>query len=160
MRESPHRTAGRGRPGARAEVGTNAEQTERHVSELNSTLLNRAGIVEFWKRRRTLPSCCVCDSLTGLPNRAMFTELLKAEIKCETAARITVCSLFHRPRSFLKYQRQRVIRMVTCCLFAFIERLGTLIIDTLSFGGTNLRSARRVSSINRCGTMAERSMKN
>jgi diguanylate cyclase (GGDEF)-like protein len=46
------------------------------------------------------------DSLTGLPNRAMFTEFSKQRSKARNAQRSPVCSSLPRSRSFQEHQRQ------------------------------------------------------
>jgi diguanylate cyclase (GGDEF)-like protein len=61
-----------------------AEQAERHVKELNNYIREQeriSGALEETKEH--FRHAAFHDSLTGLPNRAMFTELLKAEVDCK-----------------------------------------------------------------------------
>src|SRR5207253_9145770 len=68
---------------ARAELEhERAEQAERHVQELNSYITEQERISRVLEETKEhFRHAAFHDSLTGLPNRAMFTELLKAEIE-------------------------------------------------------------------------------
>ncbi len=72
---------------ARAELEhQRAEQAERHVQELNNYIAEQERISRVLEETKEhFRHAAFHDSLTGLPNRGMFTELLKAEI--ETAKR-------------------------------------------------------------------------
>jgi hypothetical protein len=59
-----------------------AEQAERHVQELNNYIVEQERISRVLEETKDhFRHAAFHDSLTGLPNRAMFTELLKAEIE-------------------------------------------------------------------------------
>src|ERR1051325_5917863 len=68
---------------ARAELEhQRAEQAERHVHELNNYIAEQERISRVLEETKDhFRHAAFHDSLTGLPNRAMFTELLKAEIE-------------------------------------------------------------------------------
>jgi diguanylate cyclase (GGDEF)-like protein len=68
---------------ARAEIERErAEQAERHVHELNNYIAEQERISRVLEEtKQHFRHAAFHDSLTGLPNRAMFTELLKAEIE-------------------------------------------------------------------------------
>lgn len=68
---------------ARAEIERErAEQAERHVHELNNYIAEQERISRVLEETKEhFRHAAFHDSLTGLPNRAMFTELLKAEIE-------------------------------------------------------------------------------
>ncbi len=68
---------------ARAEIERErAEQAERHVQELNNYIAEQERISRVLEETKEhFRHAAFHDSLTGLPNRAMFTELLKAEIE-------------------------------------------------------------------------------
>jgi len=68
---------------ARAEIERErAEQAERHVHELNNYITEQERISRVLEETKDhFRHAAFHDSLTGLPNRAMFTELLKAEIE-------------------------------------------------------------------------------
>lgn len=59
-----------------------AEQAERHVEELNIYIAEQERIsVALEEAKEHFRHAAFHDSLTGLPNRAMFSELLRAEIE-------------------------------------------------------------------------------
>jgi len=68
---------------ARAEIARErAEQAERHVHELNNYITEQERISRALEEAKEhFRHAAFHDSLTGLPNRAMFSELLKAEIE-------------------------------------------------------------------------------
>jgi len=68
---------------ARAELEhQRAEQAEKHVAELNNYIAEQERISRVLEETKEhFRHAAFHDSLTGLPNRAMFTELLKAEIE-------------------------------------------------------------------------------
>ncbi|HYK20356.1 MAG TPA: EAL domain-containing protein [Pyrinomonadaceae bacterium] len=67
---------------ARAELEhQRAEQAERHVQELNNYIAEQERISRVLEETKEhFRHAAFHDPLTGLPNRAMFTELLKAEL--------------------------------------------------------------------------------
>ncbi len=59
-----------------------AEQAERHVRELNNYIVEQERISRVLEETKEhFRHAAFHDPLTGLPNRAMFTELLKAEME-------------------------------------------------------------------------------
>jgi diguanylate cyclase (GGDEF)-like protein len=59
-----------------------AEQAERHVQELNNYIAEQDRISRVLEETKEhFRHAAFHDSLTGLPNRAMFTQLLRAEIE-------------------------------------------------------------------------------
>ena len=68
---------------ARAELEhQRAEQAEKHVQELNNYIAEQERISRVLEETKEhFRHAAFHDSLTGLPNRAMFTQLLKAEIE-------------------------------------------------------------------------------
>ena len=68
---------------ARAELEhQRAEQAEKHVHELNNYIAEQERISRVLEETKEhFRHAAFHDSLTGLPNRAMFTQLLKAEIE-------------------------------------------------------------------------------
>src|SRR4029453_3095572 len=65
-----------------------AEQAERHVKELNNYIAEQERISRALEETKEhFRHAAFHDSLTGLPNRAMFAELLKAEIENARHAR-------------------------------------------------------------------------
>lgn len=126
---------------ARAEVERQrAEQAERHVQELNNYIAEQERISRILEETKEhFRHAAFHDSLTGLPNRSMFVELLKAEIE----------SAKHRPEHlfavlFLDLDRFKNINDSLghthgdLLLVAFAQRLEALLrpTDTLArFGG-------------------------
>jgi len=117
-----------------------AEQAERHVQELNNYIAEQERISRVLEETKEhFRHAAFHDSLTGLPNRAMFTQLLQAEI--ETTKR-TPGHLF--AVLFLDLDRFKNINDSLghthgdLLLVAFAERLERTLrpIDTLArFGG-------------------------
>ncbi|HEX7333688.1 MAG TPA: GGDEF domain-containing protein, partial [Pyrinomonadaceae bacterium] len=68
---------------ARAELEhQRAEQAEKHVLELNNYIAEQERISRVLEETKEhFRHAAFHDSLTGLPNRAMFTQLLRAEIE-------------------------------------------------------------------------------
>ena len=94
---------------ARAELEhQRAEQAERHVQELNNYIAEQERISRVLEETKEhFRHAAFHDSLTGLPNRAMFTELLKAEIESSNRRNDHMFAvLFPRSRSFQEHQRQ------------------------------------------------------
>jgi diguanylate cyclase (GGDEF)-like protein len=117
-----------------------AEQAERHVQELNNYISEQERISRMLEETKEhFRHAAFHDSLTGLPNRAMFVELLKGEIE----------SAKHRPAHsfavlFLDLDRFKNINDSLghthgdLLLVAFAQRLEGLLrpLDTLArFGG-------------------------
>ena len=126
---------------ARAELEhQRAEQAERHVQELNNYIVEQERISRVLEETKEhFRHAAFHDSLTGLPNRAMFTELLKAEI--ETSRR---CADHLFAVLFLDLDRFKNINDSLghthgdLLLVAFAERLERTLraVDTLArFGG-------------------------
>src|ERR1041384_5238793 len=58
------------------------QQAEKHVHELNNYIAEQERISRVLEETKEhFRHAAFHDSLTGLPNRAMFTELLKAEME-------------------------------------------------------------------------------
>jgi diguanylate cyclase (GGDEF)-like protein len=118
-----------------------AEQAERHVQELNAYISEQERISRVLEETKEhFRHAAFHDSLTGLPNRAMFTELLKAEI--ETSKRRGEGHMF--AVLFLDLDRFKNINDSLghthgdLLLVAFAERLERTLrpVDTLArFGG-------------------------
>jgi diguanylate cyclase (GGDEF)-like protein len=126
---------------ARAEVEhERAEQAERHVLELNNYISEQERISRVLEETKEhFRHAAFHDSLTGLPNRAMFTELLKAEIESSKRHRDHLFAVL-----FLDLDRFKNINdslghtYGDLLLVAFAERLERTLrpVDTLSrFGG-------------------------
>jgi diguanylate cyclase (GGDEF)-like protein len=117
-----------------------AEQAERHVQELNNYIVEQERISRVLEETKEhFRHAAFHDSLTGLPNRAMFTELLKAEIE---SAKLKTDHLF--AVLFLDLDRFKNINdslghtYGDLLLVAFAERLERTLrpMDTLArFGG-------------------------
>jgi diguanylate cyclase (GGDEF)-like protein len=117
-----------------------AEQAERHVQELNNYIVEQERISRVLEETKEhFRHAAFHDSLTGLPNRAMFTELLKAEIVCAKQKQDHLFAVL-----FLDLDRFKNINDSLghthgdLLLVAFAERLERTLrpIDTLArFGG-------------------------
>jgi len=126
---------------ARAELEhQRAEQAEKHVAELNNYIVEQERISRVLEETKEhFRHAAFHDSLTGLPNRAMFTELLKAEIESSQRRREHIFAVL-----FLDLDRFKNINDSLghthgdLLLVAFAERLERTLrpIDTLArFGG-------------------------
>ena len=126
---------------ARAEAEhERAEQAERHVQELNNYIAEQERISRVLEETKDhFRHAAFHDSLTGLPNRAMFTELLKAEIESSKRVKSHMFAVL-----FLDLDRFKNINDSLghthgdLLLVAFAERLERTLrpIDTLArFGG-------------------------
>jgi len=126
---------------ARAELEhQRAEQAERHVQELNNYITEQERISRVLEETKEhFRHAAFHDSLTGLPNRAMFTELLKAEIESSSRRNDHMFAVL-----FLDLDRFKNINDSLghthgdLLLVAFAERLERTLrpIDTLArFGG-------------------------
>jgi diguanylate cyclase (GGDEF)-like protein len=127
-----------------------AEQAERHVQELNNYIVEQERISRVLEETKDhFRHAAFHDSLTGLPNRAMFTELLKAEI--ETSKRNSdhlFAVLFLDLDRFKNINDSLGHTYGDLLLVAFAERLEKTLrpVDTLArFGGDEF--AILVSSI-------------
>jgi diguanylate cyclase (GGDEF)-like protein len=117
-----------------------AEQAERHVQELNNYIAEQERISRVLEETKEhFRHAAFHDSLTGLPNRAMFTELLKAEIESSKRRSDHMFSVL-----FLDLDRFKNINDSLghthgdLLLVAFAERLERTLrpVDTLArFGG-------------------------
>lgn len=126
---------------ARAEIERQrAEQAERHVQELNNYISEQERISRVLEETKDhFRHAAFHDSLTGLPNRAMFTELLKAEIEGSKRSKEHLFAVL-----FLDLDRFKNINdslghtYGDLLLVAFAERLERTLrpVDTLArFGG-------------------------
>src|SRR6266496_374341 len=126
---------------ARAEIEhERAEQAERHVHELNNYIAEQERISRVLEETKDhFRHAAFHDALTGLPNRAMFTELLKAEIESSKRRSAHLFSVL-----FLDLDRFKNINDSLghthgdLLLVAFAERLERTLrpVDTLArFGG-------------------------
>ena len=126
---------------ARAEIERErAEQAERHVRELNNYITEQERIsLVLEETKDHFRHAAFHDSLTGLPNRAMFTELLKAEIEYSKRSKEHLFAVL-----FLDLDRFKNINDSLghthgdLLLVAFAERLERTLrpVDTLArFGG-------------------------
>ncbi|HEX3186556.1 MAG TPA: EAL domain-containing protein [Pyrinomonadaceae bacterium] len=117
-----------------------AEQAERHVQELNNYIAEQERISRVLEETKEhFRHAAFHDSLTGLPNRGMFTELLKAEIESAKQKQDHLFAVL-----FLDLDRFKNINdslghtYGDLLLVAFAERLERTLrpIDTLArFGG-------------------------
>jgi diguanylate cyclase (GGDEF)-like protein len=126
---------------ARAELEhQRAEQAEKHVHELNNYIAEQERISRVLEETKDhFRHAAFHDSLTGLPNRAMFTELLKAEIESSSRRDAHMFAVL-----FLDLDRFKNINDSLghthgdLLLVAFAERLERTLrpVDTLArFGG-------------------------
>ncbi len=117
-----------------------AEQAERHVRELNNYIAEQDRISRVLEETKEhFRHAAFHDPLTGLPNRAMFTELLKAEIETSKRTKDHLFAVL-----FLDLDRFKNVNdsLGHSCgdllLVAFAERLERTLrpVDTLArFGG-------------------------
>ncbi len=126
---------------ARAEIEhERAEQAERHVLELNNYIAEQERISRVLEETKDhFRHAAFHDSLTGLPNRGLFTELLKAEIETSKRNKEHLFAVL-----FLDLDRFKNINdslghtYGDLLLVAFAERLERTLrpVDTLArFGG-------------------------
>jgi diguanylate cyclase (GGDEF)-like protein len=117
-----------------------AEQAERHVQELNNYIVEQERISRVLEETKDhFRHAAFHDSLTGLPNRGMFTELLKAEIESSNRSTDHLFAVL-----FLDLDRFKNVNdslghtFGDLLLVAFAERLERTLrpVDTLArFGG-------------------------
>ena len=117
-----------------------AEQAERHVQELNNYIVEQERISRVLEETKEhFRHAAFHDSLTGLPNRAMFTQLLRAEIETsEQKAEHQFAVLFLDLDRFKNINDSLGHTHGDLLLVAFAERLERTLrpIDTLArFGG-------------------------
>jgi diguanylate cyclase (GGDEF)-like protein len=126
---------------ARAELEhQRAEQAEKHVHELNNYIAEQERISRVLEETKEhFRHAAFHDSLTGLPNRAMFTELLKAEIEsAQRKGEHMFAVLFLDLDRFKNVNDSLGHTHGDLLLVAFAERLERILrpIDTLArFGG-------------------------
>jgi diguanylate cyclase (GGDEF)-like protein len=126
---------------ARAELEhQRAEQAEKHVQELNNYIAEQERISRVLEETKEhFRHAAFHDSLTGLPNRAMFTELLKAEIESSSRSTDhTFAVLFLDLDRFKNINDSLGHTHGDLLLVAFAERLERTLrpVDTLArFGG-------------------------
>ena len=125
---------------ARAELEhQRAEQAERHVQELNNYIGEQERISRVLEETKEhFRHAAFHDSLTGLPNRAMFTELLKAEIESAQRRDDMFAVLFLDLDRFKNINDSLGHTHGDLLLVAFAERLERTLrpVDTLArFGG-------------------------
>lgn len=125
---------------ARAELEhQRAEQAERHVLELNNYIAEQERISRVLEETKDhFRHAAFHDSLTGLPNRAMFTELLKAEIESSSRDDHKFAVLFLDLDRFKNVNDSLGHTHGDLLLVAFAERLERALrpVDTLArFGG-------------------------
>jgi diguanylate cyclase (GGDEF)-like protein len=126
---------------ARAELEhQRAEQAEKHVQELNNYIAEQERISRVLEETKEhFRHAAFHDSLTGLPNRAMFTELLKAEIESSgRRAEQLFAVLFLDLDRFKNINDSLGHTYGDLLLVAFAERLERTLrpVDTLArFGG-------------------------
>ena len=139
-----------------------AEQAERHVKELNNYIAEQERISRVLEETKDhFRHAAFHDSLTGLPNRAMFTELLKAEIENSKRSSDHLFAVL-----FLDLDRFKNINdslghtIGDLLLVAFAERLERTLrpLDTLArFGGDEFAILlSRISSTTDAVRVAER----
>jgi len=126
---------------ARAEIERErAEQAERHVHELNNYIAEQERISRVLEETKEhFRHAAFHDSLTGLPNRAMFTELLKAEMESSKRNKEHLFAVLFLDLDRFKYINDSLGHTHgDLLLVAFAERLEKILrpLDTLArFGG-------------------------
>ena len=123
---------------ARAEI--ERERAERHVHELNNYIAEQERISRVLEETKEhFRHAAFHDSLTGLPNRAMFTELLKAEMESSKRNKEHLFAVLFLDLDRFKYINDSLGHTHgDLLLVAFAERLEKILrpLDTLArFGG-------------------------